>query len=179
MKRALAASLLLLAAARCSGGSARPAVDAAVIRDAPPAEASIQQGDPALCGCTIDAEGTLDLFWSCYCGQSFADCSAGLSVTSDCAARVRRDYPACGFTVITTITASGDQIPSVYDASGNLVGRVAHNDLSAYTCPTDPTTESDTERAGQFPPSTCASVVCDPCYSGPFPCAVLDAATGD
>jgi len=179
VNRTLAALLLLLAAVGCSGGGARATIDAAVVRDAPRAEASIWQSDPALCGCSIDAEGTLDLFWSCFCSQSFANCSASLSVPSDCASRVRLDYPACGLTVITTITASGDQIPSVYDASGNLVGRVAHSDLSAYTCPADSTMESDTERAGQFPSSTCASVVCDPCYSGPFPCAVLDAATGD
>ncbi len=120
----------------------------------------------------------MDLFWSCYCAQPFADCAAPLSVPADCGTRIRRDYPACGFTVISTLTAAGNQVPSVYDPSGNLVGRIAHSDLSSYTCPSDLSIASDTERAGQFPPSTCAYVICDPCYSGPFPCAPLDAATG-
>jgi hypothetical protein len=180
VNRAAAACLLLLASAGCSGGGARAPIDAAVRRDAPPVDHSIMpQGDPALCGCSIDAQGTLNLFWSCYCGQSFANCAAPLSVPADCASQIRRDYPACGFTVITALTAAGDQVASVYDASGNQVGRIARSDLSGYSCPVDSTMVSTAERAGQFPASSCEAVGCDPCYAGPFPCAPLDAATGD
>ena len=166
--------------AGCSSGGARPAIDAAATRDARPSEpAPLLPGGRSACGCSVDSQGTLDLFWSCYCAQSFADCAAALSVPADCASRLRRDYPDCGFTVITTVTASGVQVPSVYDTAGNLVGRVAHSDLSGYTCPSDPSLGSTTERAGQFPRSTCTAVTCDPCYSGPFPCAPMDAAAVD
>ena len=180
MKAAVAAWLGLLAVAGCSSGGARPTTDASPGRDVLASEPTpLLPGGPTACGCAVDATGTLELFWSCYCAQSFADCAAPLSVPADCAGRIRRDYPACGFTVITTLTAAGNQVPSVYDASGNLVGRVAHSDLSGYTCPSDLSLVSDTERAGNFPSSTCASVVCDPCYAGPFPCTLPDAATGD
>jgi hypothetical protein len=184
VNRAVAACLLLLASAGCSGGGARAPIDAAVRQDAPPADTAVMPGDPALCGCSILPDGTLSLFWSCYCGQSFTNCTAPLSPPSaDCASQVRRDYPACGFTVITVLTSTGYQIPSVYDTSGNLVGRVSRSELSAYTCPSDPTNAtlvSIDERAGQFPAENCEAVGCDPCYAGPFPCAPLvDAATGD
>jgi hypothetical protein len=179
VKPAAAASLWLLALAGCSSGGARP-IDAAISHDVGPSEpAPLLPGGPTACGCTVDQEGTLNLFWSCYCAQSFADCAATLSVPADCASRIRRDYPACGFTVITTVTDTGNQVPSVYDASGNLVGRIAHSDLSGYTCPSDPSMISDVERAGQFPSSSCAGVVCDPCYAGPFPCALPDASSSD
>jgi hypothetical protein len=100
-------------------------------------------------------------------------------VPADCATRVRQDFPACGFTVITTLTGAGVEVPSVYDATGKLVGRVAHSDLSGYLCPSDSTMVSATERAGQSPASTCAAVICDPCYAGSFPCAPLDAGATD
>ena len=184
MKTAVAAGLWLLASVSCSlgcsSGGARPSVDAASGHDLRPSEPTpLLPGGPTACGCAIDPGGTLEVFWSCYCAQSFADCAAPLAVPDDCGARIRRDYPACGFTVITTLTAAGNQVPSVYDASGKLVGRVAHSDLGGYTCPSDPSIGSDTERAGQFPASSCASVTCDPCYAGPFPCGPLDAASGD
>jgi hypothetical protein len=137
------------------------------------------QGDPSACGCGIDPAGTLDLSWTCYCQQSFAACATPLSVPADCTSRIRQDYPACGLTVITTFTSAGDQVPSVYDATGSLVGRLAHSDLSGYLCPSDSTLESDTERAGQFPPTGCAAVTCDPCYAGSFPCPARDAGAPD
>ena len=59
------------------------------------------------------------------------------------------------------------------DASGKLVGRVAHSDLSGYLCPSDPSIVSATERAGQFPDASCQSVTCAGCYAGPFPCGSL------
>lgn len=179
-RAAIAAGLLAVTAAACSSDVAGSPVDAAARRDAPTADQAFDApSDPALCGCSIDPQGTLSLFWSCYCGQSFASCAATLSVPDDCAGRTRHDYPACGFTVITDFTAAGNQVASVFDASGNLVGRLSQNDLSAYSCPTDPRTAARAERAGQFPASSCAAVTCDPCYAGPFPCALPDAATGD
>jgi hypothetical protein len=162
----------------CSSPAAHPVADAAVRRDVRATEpVAVLPGGPTACGCSIDPQGTLDLFWSCYCAQSFAGCDAPLPAAADCSARVRRDYPACGLTVIVDFTGAGVEVPSVYDASGKLVGRVAHSDLSGYSCPSDPSIVSSTERSGQFPPSTCAAVACDPCYAGPFPCGPLDAAT--
>ena len=171
----------LLVAAGCSSSGGRAPTDAAAERnrDAAADRAETLQGDPAACGCSIDPDGTLELSWTCYCQQSFAACATPLSVPSDCASRVRRDYPACGLTVIITLTAAGDEVPSVYDATGTLAGRVAHSDLSAYLCPSDSTMASDTERAGQFPATTCAAVTCDPCYAGSFPCPPTDAGAPD
>jgi hypothetical protein len=170
----------LFAAAGCSSSGGPARADAA--RDVVAAASDrleALQGDPSACGCSIDPAGTLDLSWSCYCQQSFAACATPLSVPADCPSRIRQDYPACGLTVITTFTSAGDEIPSVYDATGNLVGRLAHSDLSAYLCPSDSTLESDTERAGQFPATTCVAVTCDPCYAGTFPCPARDAGAPD
>jgi len=176
--RALTLSLVL--GLGCGSSGARPATDAApeslVTTDA---MSEVLQGDPSLCACSIDPSGTLDLSWTCYCQQSFAGCATPLSVPADCASSIREDYPACGLTVITTLTGAGVQVPSVYDATGNLVGRVAHSDESGYLCPSDSTMESDTERAGQFPASTCAALTCDPCYAGSFPCPATDAGAPD
>jgi hypothetical protein len=170
--------LALLAIGGCSSSGGAPHTDAAA--EARAADAvEVPQGDPSVCDCSIDAEGTLDLSWSCYCNQSFAACATPLSVPADCASRVRQDYPACGLTVTITLTGAGVEVPSVYDATGALVGRVAHSDLSGYLCPSDSTMASDTERAGQFPASTCAPVTCDPCYAGSFPCPALDAGASD
>ena len=185
MKRALVLSLLGLTAACSSSGSsstARPPADAALEAGADlrsDASGEAPEGDPSACGCSLDPQGTLNLSWSCFCGQSFAACTAPLTVPADCAARVRQDYPACGFTVIITLTGAGLEVPSIYDASGALVGRFAHSDLSGYLCPTDPTMESASERAGQFPASTCRAVSCDPCYAGSFPCPAPDGGTPD
>jgi hypothetical protein len=137
------------------------------------------EGGPSACDCGIDSAGTLDLSWACYCDQSFADCATPLPVTADCASLVRQDYPDCGLTVIVALTGAGVEVPSVYDATGKLVGRVAHSDLSGYLCPSDSTMASATERAGQFPASTCAAVTCDPCYAGSFPCPARDAGATD
>jgi hypothetical protein len=171
--------VLLTAGSSCSSSTPRPPTDAA-----PEARAADRfvtlEGGPSACGCSIDTQGTLDLSWACYCDQSFAACAAPLSAGADCATHVRQDYPACGLTVIVATTGAGVEVPSVYDATGTLVGRVAHSDLSGYLCPSDATMISATERAGQFPPSTCAAVTCaDPCYAGPFPCPALDAGATD
>jgi hypothetical protein len=170
----------LLAAASCSSSGGKSPADAAAERGTGGADRlETLQGDPTACGCSIDPAGTLDLSWTCYCQQSFAACTTTLAVPADCATGVRQDYPACGLTVITTLTGAGVQVPSVYDTTGTLVGRVAHSDLSAYLCPSDSTMEADTERAGQFPASTCAAVTCDPCYAGSFPCPARDAGVPD
>lgn len=178
MRRAIVFGALL-AAAGCSSSGRRSPADAAAERRTAADRLEAIQGDPSACGCSIDPTGTLALSWTCYCQQSFAACATPLSVPADCATRVRQDYPACGFTVITTLTSAGVQVPSVYDATGTLVGRVAHSDLSAYLCPSDSTMEADTERAGQFPASTCAAVTCDPCYAGSFPCPARDGGAPD
>jgi hypothetical protein len=177
--RAVALWALLAAAGCSSSGGRAPADGAADRRGAAADRLEAIQGDPTACGCSIDPTGTLALSWSCYCQQQFAACAAPLSAPADCATRVRQDYPACGLTVITTFSSTGVEAPSVYDATGALVGRVAHSELGAYVCPSDPTTEADTERAGQFPASTCAAVTCDPCYAGTFPCPARDAGATD
>ncbi len=177
MRRAIVVGVLL-AAARCSSSGAGPHVDASPEAHAADRVAVIE-GGPSACDCSIDAAGTLDLSWACYCDQPFAACATPLSVTADCATLVRQDYPTCGLTVIVALTSAGVEVPSVYDATGKLVGRVAHSDLSGYLCPSDSTMVSATERAGQFPPSTCAAVTCDPCYAGSFPCPARDAGVTD
>jgi hypothetical protein len=172
-------ALLTAGCSSCSSSSARPPTDAAPEMGAVDRFVMLE-GGPSACGCSIDAQGTLDLSWACYCDQSFAACAAPLSAGTDCATHVRQDYPACGLTVIVATTGAGVEVPSVYDATGTLVGRLAHSDLSGYLCPSDATMISATERAGQFPASTCAAVTCaDPCYSGSFPCPALDAGTTD
>ncbi len=177
MRRAVALGALV-AAAGCSSSGTRPPADAsAETRGAD--RAKMIEGGPSACACSIDPAGTLDLSWSCYCDQSFAACATPLSGTADCASVVRQDYPACGLTVILAFTGAGVEVPSVYDATGKLVGRVAHSDLSAYLCPSDSTMASATERAGQFPTSTCAAVTCNPCYAGSFPCPTRDAGAAD
>jgi hypothetical protein len=178
VKQLLWASLSLISLG-CSAPGARSVTDAAAQRDVGVTEPmAVLPGGPTACGCSVDPQGTLDLFWSCYCAQSFAGCDVPLSVPADCATRVRHDYPDCGLTVIVNFTSAGVEVPSVYDASGNLVGRMAHSDLSGYTCPSDPTMISSGERSGQFPASTCTAVNCDPCYAGPFPCAQTGATDG-
>jgi hypothetical protein len=181
VRRARAIVLALFATTGCSSSTGRAPNDAAAERGRVAAADRLEalQGDPTVCGCSIDPDGTLELSWTCYCQQSFAACATPLSVPADCGSHIRQDYPGCGLTVITTLTNAGDEVPSVYDATGNLVGRLAHSDLSAYLCPSDSTMESDTERAGQFPAASCAAVTCDPCYPGSFPCPPSDAGAPD
>jgi hypothetical protein len=178
-----AVAVALLAVGGCLGCSsssaARPPTDAAAETHAVD-RFQMLEGGASACDCSIDPQGTLDLSWACYCDQSFAACAVPFAVGADCATHLRQDYPACGLTVIVALTGAGVEVPSVYDATGKLVGRVAHSDLSGYLCPSDSTMVSATERAGQFPASTCAAVTCDdPCYAGSFPCPARDAGATD
>jgi hypothetical protein len=161
--------LVSLDGALDSGDADAPSTDGDA-GDAPGDLSSEVSGDPALCGCNVDSEGTLSLDWDCYCAQPFAACDAALALPASCGAQTRKDYPSCGLTVVIAFTAAGVEAPSVYDASGKLVGRVAHSDLSGYLCPSDPSVVSATERAGQFPDASCQAVTCGSCYAGPFPC---------
>jgi hypothetical protein len=152
-----------------AGGGPADAAGADARADVPP--------DPAACQCQVDATGTLTLSWACYCGQAFAACEVPLAVPTNCATYERTDYPDCGLTALVNSVGPSADLPSVYDATGTLVGRASASDLSLYLCPSDPTTGGFNERAGRFPAATCHAVACGGCYAGPFPCPEPDGGT--
>jgi hypothetical protein len=146
--------------------------------DAPAAEiAPDVQPDAAACECRVDDTDTLELAWACYCQLPFVGCDAPLSVPAECAQRSRTDYADCGLTVITQSTGASAGLPTVYDATGTLVGRVSHSETSVYQCPSAPNVWGSNIRAGRFPAATCSGVACGGCYAGAFPCTGADAGT--
>ena len=168
--------LSLLLAAGCGGSAAPP--DAAgggtdggdAATDAP----ADVPADPAACGCQVDGTGTLTLSWSCYCAQSLAECGVPLGVPANCGTYARTDYPACGLTTLVNSVGASADLPSVYDATGTLVGRESASDLTLFLCPSDPSLGGYFERAGRFPDLSCHAVACGGCYAGPFPCPEPD-----
>jgi len=142
------------------GGGEAAAQDAAP--DLPP--------DAAACACQVGADDTPSLSWECYCAQSYVGCDVPLAVPEDCGLWERTDYADCGFTVLTQQTGASAGLPTVYDASGVLIGRLSRSEAALYACPSDPRVFSTMERAGKFPAPTCEGVICDGCYAGTFPC---------
>jgi hypothetical protein len=139
----------------------RPAIEASP--DLPP--------DAAACECRVDDTDTLLLSWACYCQLPFVGCDVPLAVAADCEQRSRIDYADCGLTVITTSGGPSAGLPTVYDATGKLVGRLSHSETSVYQCPSEPNVWGSNIRAGRFPSTSCQGVSCGGCYAGPFPCA--------
>jgi hypothetical protein len=139
--------------------------------------------DAGACQCMVDDTGTLMLSWDCYCAQSYVGCDVPLSVPADCAGYDRTDYADCGLTVLVDFTSvPGVDLPSVYDATGALVGRFSVSSASLYTCPSDPNDPNIwayQEQAGRFPAPTCHGVACGGCYAGPFPCPPPDGGASD
>ena len=99
-------------------------------------------------------------------------------MASSCADVERVDYPACGLTLVVDYSPGASAgLPSVYDSSGTLVGRLTRNTISVFTCPSNPSLSSTLERAGRFPDPSCLAVSCATCYAGSFPCPGVDAGT--
>jgi hypothetical protein len=162
-------ALVDLAVAASCRGPPRQSWDAAA--DLPAAEAAPDLlPDAAACGCRVDDNDTLLLSWECYCLLPFVGCDDPLSVPASCAQRERTDYPDCGLTVITEKNGPSAELPTVYDASGKLVGRFSHREASVYVCPSDPNVWGSNIRAGLFAGAACQGITCDGCYAGAFPC---------
>ena len=144
--------------------------------DAPAREAAPDlPPDAGACACQVAADETLNLSWACYCGQPYVGCDVPLSVPADCEQWERTDYGDCGFTVVTQITGASAGLPTVYDATGMLVGRLSRSEAGFYACPSDHDVAGTMERAGRFPAPTCEGVQCGGCYAGSFPCPRTDA----
>jgi hypothetical protein len=126
--------------------------------------------DAAACACRVDDDDVLLLSWDCYCQLPFVGCAMPLSIPADCALRERTDYADCGLTVITQGTGASAGLPTVYDSSGQLVGRMSRSEVSGYACPSDPSVFGSSIRAGLFAGSACHGVSCGGCYAGGFPC---------
>jgi hypothetical protein len=119
----------------------------------------------------VDDTDTLLLAWACYCQLPFVGCEVALDVPATCSLRERTDYPDCGLTVITEDTGASAGLPTVYDATGKLVGRISRSETAVYQCPSDPNVWGWMIRAGTFPGPACQGVSCGGCYAGAFPCA--------
>jgi hypothetical protein len=173
-------AVLLLVLAACGGGGAAPDAGGADSGsgDAPADAPADVPADPAACGCQVDGTGTLTLSWACYCTQSFVACDTLLAVPTNCATYTRTDYPECGLTTLVNGVGASAGLPSVYDATGKLVGRASASDLTLFACPSDPSLGGYFERSGLFPASSCRAVACGGCYAGPFPCPGPDGGSG-
>ena len=130
--------------------------------------------DIADCNCRLEGQGagaTLTMSWDCFC-ERFG-CEGRLQ--NDCRDHQQRiDYPVCGLTVIQAVPAGGP-IGSVYDSGGHMVGGFRASDTSPYVCPSDPTIEALTVRAGTFPAATCAEKDCGMCSNLDPSCVGHDA----
>jgi hypothetical protein len=123
--------------------------------------------DPAACGCRIEGY-TLVMSWDCYCQQY--GCSSTTVPTCWGYGQVTN---GCGLTEFSILTIGGPE-RWVYDQTGTLVGAQIGTDAGYYSCPTDPSLQSSSVRAGQFP-DTCDSALTCQCNPDGGSCDPTDA----
>ena len=141
-----------------SGGHGGGAVDSG--SDLPP------DAPPAACDCHVE-NYTLTMSWACFCAKF--GCADPLPACNS----HRKAYPGCGLVADDFSGPFGPSI-SVWDESGVLVGREYGSDTSSYQCPSDPSIQGFSVRAGRFPDATCAEVACT-CNGTAMSCPIPDA----
>jgi hypothetical protein len=123
--------------------------------------------DPAACGCAVVGY-TLTMSWDCYCQQY--NCS---TTTIPSCWGSGQWTKGCGLSEFSIETIGGPE-RWVFDSSGALVGAQQGTDAGSFSCPTDPSLQGYSVRAGQFP-DTCDSAVTCQCSPDGGACEPTDA----